>query len=623
MQKTKNVARKIVVFMLMLGFIMNMNITAFAASTVVESGYIGDEQDYKDQGKNPDNYLIKWTFYSDSSLVFSGSFESDFRSFMDEVDSNVYSKVKKVVIKKGVKLSDARFTDFTSLEEAVIEDPASMIGRFSFYECKKLKKISLPEGLTTIPQYLCYGCTSLSSLNIPSSVKTIEANAFYGCPISSLNLKNVQKIGGNAFAYNTALKALTVPASVTEIEYSFSNNTNLSNISFSNGMDYSGISGGSLMGAFMGTAWEKKHSGQIYIGTSYYGDTSTKYNGNGTYEIKEGTKSLCAFSLAGVQVKNLKLPSTLTKYSKDIFCSKYYSDYSMAWSYSYANNARFDNILIPSKVADIEYKEIMYTGVRNIFGMSGTKLQNGIQSSGKNVNYYPLDLSKLTLNTSKELVRKGDTKTLSVKISYNGMATDFSDFVTWKSSNPSVVKIDSTGKIKALKVGKATITASSPYMSKKASVKVEVLKEDAVIMKKGTKVKDTSGNFTYMVNGSGTVALYKYNNKASSKVTIPATVKLKGTTYKVTAVSDSAFKGISKVTTVTIGANVTKIGAKAFAGCSKLKTINIKSKKLKTVGKNAFNGIYKKAVIKVPSSSLKSYKKLITKSKIAKTVIVK
>ena len=48
-----------------------------------------------------------------------------------------------------------------------------------------------------------------------------------------------------------------------------------------------------------------------------------------------------------------------------------------------------------------------------------------------------------------------------------------------------------------------------------------------------------------------------------------------------------------------------------FRGCSKLKSINIKSKKLKTVGKNAFKSIKSSAKIKVPSSKLKNYKKLL------------
>ncbi len=45
---------------------------------------------------------------------------------------------------------------------------------------------------------------------------------------------------------------------------------------------------------------------------------------------------------------------------------------------------------------------------------------------------------------------------------------------------------------------------------------------------------------------------------------------------------------------VTIGKNVIKIGKEAFSGDGKLKMIKIQTKKLKSVGKNAFKGIYKK-----------------------------
>ena len=119
------------------------------------------------------------------------------------------------------------------------------------------------------------------------------------------------------------------------------------------------------------------------------------------------------------------------------------------------------------------------------------------------------------------------------------------------------------------------------------------------------------------------------------KISIGNTVSLKGTPYAVTSIGKEAFKSNKKVTSVTIGANVTHIGDKAFYGCKalksvkitskklteigkqafakskKLRKITIKSTKLKKVGKNAFKGIYKKASIKVPSKKLAKYKKLL------------
>ena len=74
---------------------------------------------------------------------------------------------------------------------------------------------------------------------------------------------------------------------------------------------------------------------------------------------------------------------------------------------------------------------------------------------------------------------------------------------------------------------------------------------------------------------------------------------MKGVTYKVTAVSDKAFKGNKKLTTVTIESNVAKIGKEAFSSCKNLKKITVTAGKLKTIGKNAFKGINKKATITV------------------------
>ena len=121
--------------------------------------------------------------------------------------------------------------------------------------------------------------------------------------------------------------------------------------------------------------------------------------------------------------------------------------------------------------------------------------------------------------------------------------------------------------------------------------------------KKGTTLTVSSKKIKVKVTSSSkknpTVTVTKITDKNAKKLTIPATVKVKGVTYKVTAVSDKAFKGNKKLTTVTIGSNVTKIGKEAFAGCKNLKKITVTAGKLKTISKNAFKGINKKATITV------------------------
>jgi hypothetical protein len=160
----------------------------------------------------------------------------------------------------------------------------------------------------------------------------------------------------------------------------------------------------------------------------------------------------------------------------------------------------------------------------------------------------------------------------------------------------------------------------------------------------GTEVKDTSG-VTYKVTATGEVEYTKPANQDITKVTIPSTVKIDGVEYKVTSISDNAFSGCSKLKSVTIGknitsigkrafyncknltkvtisANVTKIGKQAFAKCSKLKTLIIKTTKLteKSVGSNAFKGIFAKAKVTVPKKQKKEYKKMLKKKGIPSTV---
>ena len=128
-------------------------------------------------------------------------------------------------------------------------------------------------------------------------------------------------------------------------------------------------------------------------------------------------------------------------------------------------------------------------------------------------------------------------------------------------------------------------------------------KPTAIPAKKGATLTVSSKKIKVKVTSSSkknpTVTITKFTDKKAKKLTIPATVKVKGVTYKVTAISDKAFKGNKKLTTVTIGSNVTKIGKEAFSGCKNLKKITVTAGKLKTISKNAFKGINKKATITV------------------------
>lgn len=198
-------------------------------------------------------------------------------------------------------------------------------------------------------------------------------------------------------------------------------------------------------------------------------------------------------------------------------------------------------------------------------------------------------------------------------------------------------------------------------------------KEIKIVHKIGETITDNEATYKVTKAGTtgGTVEYVAPVSKKSKKITIPATVTVEGTTYKVTSIAKNAFKKNAKVTAVKIGSNITTIGSNAFNGCKKLKTVNmgsnvtnigerafykctaltkitipskvnkikkqafygckklktitIKTKKLtgKKVGQNAFGNTYKKATVKVPKSKVKAYKKFLYKKGLNKNAKIK
>lgn len=141
----------------------------------------------------------------------------------------------------------------------------------------------------------------------------------------------------------------------------------------------------------------------------------------------------------------------------------------------------------------------------------------------------------------------------------------------------------------------------------------------------------TVGNYKYRItnastNGKGTVSLtgVKSNSlrKKLKKITVAASVKIGGKSFKVTAIGSNAFKNCGKASSAEIKANVTSIGSKAFYNCKKLKKLTIRSTKLKTVGKNALQKINAKASVRVPKAKLKTYQKKLKGKGQKKTVTI-
>ena len=164
------------------------------------------------------------------------------------------------------------------------------------------------------------------------------------------------------------------------------------------------------------------------------------------------------------------------------------------------------------------------------------------------------------------------------------------------------------GNTKTETLAKLSTGTTTPGKDDKKASDTIPIKE--TLAKVGTKY--TIGGNQYTVTKAGEEVRFSKANAKKKSITIPATIKAAGISYKVTEVGANAFKNNKKVKKVVIGANVSKIAKKAFNKCPNLKTVVIKSTKLtkKTASKKCFSKVNKKMVIKVSKKSKKTYAKI-------------
>ncbi|MBR6223620.1 MAG: leucine-rich repeat protein [Lachnospiraceae bacterium] len=121
-------------------------------------------------------------------------------------------------------------------------------------------------------------------------------------------------------------------------------------------------------------------------------------------------------------------------------------------------------------------------------------------------------------------------------------------------------------------------------------------KTTTTVKEEGTPISDAKSKIDVVVTSKSgeepTVAITKVDNTAKT-VKVSDTITDNGVTYKVTAISDKAFKNNKNVVNVRLGNNIRILGKNTFEGCPKLKSV--------TLSKN---------IVKIPGSTFRNCKSL-------------
>ena len=561
-------------------------------------------------------------------------------------DNNAFmgcTKLKELELAEGLTiLGQKAFYGCTSLEKVRIPSTIETFHDKVFSDCTSLKEVELPEGIKQIG-YQAFAYCALEEVTIPSTLEywpLIHANGimatphdnstFWGCD----SLRKVVFTEGLKTLYNfqgtsrcPLVKEIEIPGSVEDLAYSFDNSQYLEKVTLKEGIQ--------KIGAY---AFRKCTSlKEIRFPSTIMSKESTSFTdvksverivfsplgmpgaGANLTSFFDSTKEMYILSDSETAYRDIKLAA-----DGKVYCPQDSKTYE---TYQSQGNLGDRLVALPTTGAEAvgyegDYDEQEHDAVT----LSG--IQEGDQV------YYRLNGEK-TFRTEMPKVKETGTYTVEVYVERPGVEQLMSGYSVLKveakvtePATPSPSPSPSPtlgGNVTPTPTpgGNATPTPTPGGNGGQATPTPKPPVDSQLQV--GSKV--TAGKFKYKVTnataGKLAVAVQAPKSKTAKSVVIPATVKVQGSTYQVTSIAANAFKNCKKLKSVTIGKNVTSIGKNAFSNAKALKKITVKTTKLKSVGKGAFKGIHKKAVIKVPKAKLKKYQKLFKGKGQKKTVKIK
>ena len=128
--------------------------------------------------------------------------------------------LKRVSIPESVTtIGNSSFKGCTGLTNIILPYGVTTINSYTFRGCTGLTNITLNNGLTTIGNSSFEGCTGLTSITVPDSVMTIADSAFKGCTgLTDVTIGDgVNFIDNYAFQDCVALKSITIPENVSAL----------------------------------------------------------------------------------------------------------------------------------------------------------------------------------------------------------------------------------------------------------------------------------------------------------------------------------------------------------------------------------------------------------------------
>lgn len=118
---------------------------------------------------------------------------------------------------QGVNAAKAKSNVTYSIKKGtlVIKGKGKMPAKMTFKNNKKIKKVVIRKGVTSVSDKAFYKCKNLKKVTISGTVTKIGKYSFYGTKIKNITIpEKVRKIGQNALGKCKKLKTITMPGNL-------------------------------------------------------------------------------------------------------------------------------------------------------------------------------------------------------------------------------------------------------------------------------------------------------------------------------------------------------------------------------------------------------------------------
>lgn len=128
--------------------------------------------------------------------------------------------LKKISLPEGVtSLKTASFNQCNALSAITIPESVTSLGDNCFDYCRSLTEIIIPDNVTSLGNYCFRECNSLKKVTLPNGLLTLGNYCFYGCTkLEGVTIpETVTSLGTFCFERCSGLTEIIIPESVTSI----------------------------------------------------------------------------------------------------------------------------------------------------------------------------------------------------------------------------------------------------------------------------------------------------------------------------------------------------------------------------------------------------------------------